>query len=69
MKSLPVTLREEAIADLAEIYRYIWQRSGDPERAWRFIERIRARCERIGDAPHGGRPRDDLMPGLRIVPL
>ena len=34
-----------------------------------FVRRIRNRCERIGDAPRGGRPRDDLEPGLRTVPF
>ena len=28
-----------------------------------------ARALRIGDAPHGGRSRDDLAPGLRTVPF
>nr|WP_260682893.1 type II toxin-antitoxin system RelE/ParE family toxin [Rhizobium laguerreae] len=27
------------------------------------------RCRKIGDAPNGGRPRDDLAPGLRTVPF
>ncbi len=34
-----------------------------------FTLRVRERCERIGDAPRGGRPRDDLAPGLRTVPF
>jgi toxin ParE1/3/4 len=33
------------------------------------VLRIRERCARIGDAPHGGRPRDDLAAGLRTVPF
>jgi toxin ParE1/3/4 len=33
------------------------------------VERIRTRCEKIGNAPHGGRQRDDLAPGLRLVPF
>jgi toxin ParE1/3/4 len=69
MKRLPVVLREEAISDLLEIYSYIAEQSGLPEQAWRFIERIRARCESIGNVPHGGRSRDDLAPGLRTVPF
>jgi toxin ParE1/3/4 len=52
-KNLAPGIREEAVA----------------EQAWRFVQRIRARCERIGDVPHGGRPRDDLAPGLRTVPF
>jgi len=69
MRRLPVVLREEAITDLSDIYSYIAEQSGYPEQAWRFVQRIRARCERIGNAPRGGRPRDDLAPGLRVVPF
>ena len=29
------------------------------------MQRIKARCDLIGDAPLGGRSRDDLGPGLR----
>ncbi|SDN45109.1 toxin ParE1/3/4 [Methylobacterium phyllostachyos] len=43
--------------------------SQDQNVAEGFIRRIIARCRRIGDAPHGGRPRDDLEPGLRTVPF
>jgi toxin ParE1/3/4 len=69
MRRLPVVLREEAITDLSDIYSYIAEQSGYPEQAWRFVQRIRARCERIGNAPRGGRPRDDLAPGLGVVPF
>jgi toxin ParE1/3/4 len=69
MRRLPVVLREEAISDLLEIYHYIAEQSGYPEQARRFVERIRIRCEGIGNVPHGGRPRDDLAPGLRTVPF
>ncbi|WP_308737931.1 type II toxin-antitoxin system RelE/ParE family toxin [Rhizobium sp. TH2] len=34
-----------------------------------FVRRIRARCSRIGDVPNGGRAREDLEPGLRVVPF
>ena len=69
MRRLPVVLHEEAISDLEEIYRFVAERSGFPDLAWRFVERIRARCQRIGNAPHGGRLRQDLAPGLRTVPF
>lgn len=69
MRGLPVVWREEALSDLSDIYRFIAEQSGYPEQAWRFILRMQARCERIGDVPHGGRPRDDLVIGLRTVPF
>ncbi|MBY5624616.1 type II toxin-antitoxin system RelE/ParE family toxin [Rhizobium leguminosarum] len=34
-----------------------------------FVKRVMTRCRKIGDAPNGGRPRDDLAPGLRTVPF
>jgi toxin ParE1/3/4 len=69
MNRLKVILREEAIEDLAEIYRHIARVSGSSVTAIRFIRRIRRRCERIGNAPFGGRSRDDLAVGLRTVPF
>ena len=77
MRRHKVVLREEAIADLAEIYRYIARASGSPVTAIRFVRRIRSRCQRIGNVPTrcagaparrvGGTARDDPRPGLRIV--
>lgn len=69
MRRLPVVWREEALSDLSDIYRFIAEQSGYPEQAWRFFQRIQGRCARIGDVPHGGRPRDDLAIGLRTVPF
>lgn len=68
MHRLKVVLREEAISDLANIYTYIAQVSASPVTALGFVHRIKARCQRIGIVPMGGRPRDDLHPGLRTVP-
>ena len=69
MRSLPVVFREEAISDLSEIYRFIAEQSGYSELAWRSVERIQARCARIGDAPRGRRSRHDLASGLRTAPF
>ena len=69
MRRLEVAFRPEAIADLQDIYRYIAEISQSHVTAERFTERIMARALRIGDAPYGGRPRDDLAPGLRTVPF
>ncbi|AWI89618.1 type II toxin-antitoxin system RelE/ParE family toxin [Methylobacterium sp. DM1] len=69
MKRLKVVYRAEADADLLQIYRWVYEASLSPEIAERFLDRLMERCGRIGDAPHGGRPRDDLEPGLRTVPF
>jgi toxin ParE1/3/4 len=42
-------------------------RTGSQVTAERFVRRIKARCDKIGILPYGGRPRDDLERGLRTV--
>lgn len=69
MRRVKVTYRPEAIADLRQIYIDIADISQSHVTANRFVSRIMARCRRIGDAPNGGRPRNDLEPGLRTVPF
>ncbi len=69
MRRLRVELQPEALADLADIFRTVLRVSQNLSTAKSFVRRIMDRCERIGDAPRGGRPRDDLEPGLRTVPF
>lgn len=69
MRRHRVTYRPEAIADLDQIFHYIRDASSSVRTARNFVVRIRARCEKIGDVPNGGRQRDDLFPGLRLVPF
>lgn len=69
MRRLKVRYRPEALDDLEWIYRFVCRGSSNPDLAEKFVRRIRARCRRIGDAPNGGRPRDDLEPGLRTAPF
>ncbi|WP_353641271.1 type II toxin-antitoxin system RelE/ParE family toxin [Mesorhizobium sp. WSM2239] len=69
MKRLPIRWSSTARADVSALVDYIAISSGSALVALRYVDRIQARCEKIGDAPRGGRPRDDLMPGLRTVPF
>lgn len=69
MKRLPVAYRPEALDDLAAVFRTVLDVSRNADVAERFVRRIFERCERVGDAPRGGRPRDDLESGLRTVPF
>ncbi len=69
VRRLPVSYREEALQDLAEVFWFVLAVSQHIEIAEGFVRRIKSRCERIGDAPQGGRLRDDLYPGLRTVPF
>jgi toxin ParE1/3/4 len=67
MQAVEVRFRREAARDLLSIFFYIEELSRNTTTARDYVRRIRDRCERIGHAPLGGRPRDDLVPGLRTV--
>lgn len=69
MLRLEVRYRPEAIDDLESVFLSVLQASQSSRVATGVVQRIRLRCESIGDAPRGGRPRDDLYPGLRTVPF
>ena len=59
----------DAIKDLEGIYGYITDKSGFPERAWGYVEKLRQKCRELETAPLRGQQRDDLMHNLRIVPI
>ena len=59
----------DAIKDLENIYSYISDKSGFPERAWAYIEKLRQKCHELETAPLRGQQRDDLMENLRITPI
>ncbi|WP_036241792.1 type II toxin-antitoxin system RelE/ParE family toxin [Mesorhizobium sp. STM 4661] len=69
MRRLEVEYRESASNDLAAIFRHIVEARGSPDVALKFVLRIEDRCQSIGNAPRGGRSRDDIVPGLRTVPF
>ncbi|RVC40895.1 MAG: type II toxin-antitoxin system RelE/ParE family toxin [Mesorhizobium sp.] len=69
IQRLAVVLREEAISDLEAIAAYVLDSSRSETTANGFIDRIKDRCLSIGNAPRGGRSRDDIVPGLRTVPF
>ncbi len=59
----------DAIKDLEDIYLYIAEQSGFPERAWNYMERLKSKCQELETFPIIGQLRNDLMEGLRIYPL
>ena len=69
MKTFRVYLTPDAIKDLEGLYDYIADKSGFPERAWAYIEKLREKCHGLGSAPFQGIRRDDLMENLRIAPI
>ncbi|WP_348642811.1 type II toxin-antitoxin system RelE/ParE family toxin [Mesorhizobium sp. B2-6-2] len=69
IQRLEVQYRQSARDDLANIFRHIAEASGNPQVALKFVLRMEDRCQSIGNAPRGGRSRDDIVPGLRTVPF
>ena len=69
MKSYEVYLTPDAIQDLTDIYEYIAIKSGFPEVAWAYIEKLRQKCHDLKTIPLIGRQRDDLRKNLRIIAL
>jgi len=64
-----VEFADSAKSDIYDITEYVALAAGSYRTAARFVERIEDRCRRIGDAPHIGRTRDDLVFGLRTLPF
>lgn len=52
---------------LADLYSWIAESSGFPERAERYVSAILDYCESLADFPLVGAARDDLRPGLRTI--
>lgn len=69
MDTYRVYFLPDAIKDLEDIYLYIIEQSGFPDRAWSYIERLKSKCHELETFPIRGQLRNDLMDGLRIYPL
>lgn len=69
IQRLAVVLSESAISDLEAIGTYILENSLSEKVANGFVDRIKERCQSIGNAPRGGRSRNDIVSGLRTVPF
>jgi toxin ParE1/3/4 len=69
MQNLPVIYREEAIADIEQIVGYLRDQGASLMAAHAFVDRMEARCQRIGGVPEGNPLRPDLGPGIRLAPF
>ena len=69
MKNYEVYLTPDAIQDLTDIYEYITEKSGLPQVAWAYIEKLRQKCHDLKTIPLIGQQRDDLRKNLRIVAI
>lgn len=63
---MSVRIVETALADLEALHDYILDQSG-AARAWAYVSRIRAHCEKLQDFPYRSRAADDISPGLRTL--
>ena len=66
MQRLKVRYRKSASDDLTLIGFHLRNVGASPTVVRDYLSRIRETCHRIGDAPEGGRVREDLRPGLRM---
>ena len=57
----------QARADAKAIWRYIAR--DNPAAATRMLHRFDEQVRKVADIPNAGRPRDDLAPGVRSIPL
>lgn len=61
----PVVFRPAAEADLLAITAYIAEH--DPDRARKFVARLRDRCSKLAARPQLGRPRPELGDEIRSL--
>jgi toxin ParE1/3/4 len=55
--------------DLTEIWHYVARESSNPDIADRLIDTISQRFDFLSSHPHGGRTRDEVLPGVRSFPV
>lgn len=66
---LRVAFREQAVSDLAAIFAYILENTGSPASARNHIERLERQCQALSLFPRRGIQRNDIRPGLRVLPI
>lgn len=64
---MKLVIAARAETDLAEIWAYI--AADNVGAADRFVDELYACCLNLGDFPGMGRPRDELVTGLRSLPF
>jgi toxin ParE1/3/4 len=63
-----VIITPEALEQLRAIERYIAGASGYPMIAERYVDALLSYCESLDMFPQRGTLREDIRPGLRLVP-
>jgi len=64
---MKLIVSDQAVADLGDAWHYI--ASDDAGSADEFLDRLFAQCEKLAQSPGLGRARDELLPGLRSLPV
>jgi len=67
MKDLDLIIADQATADLTDIWLYI--ASDSPLAADRFIDFLQEKFLLLASSPELGRERNELIPGLRSLPV
>lgn len=67
MMSHRLILADQAQEDLVDIWLYI--ASDSPQAADHFVAFLHEKCASLCDSPEIGRERDELIPGLRSLPV
>lgn len=67
MKPYELLISEQAQQDLTEIWLYIANDS--PDTADKFLDFILGKCQSLCSSPLMGRTRDELLPGIRSLPV
>ena len=66
-KKRQLKLAQQAKDDLVEIWLYI--AAGSPSTADKFIDYVYEQCEHLLTSSEIGRTRDELLPGIRSLPV
>lgn len=64
-----VVFRPRAESDLFNLYTHIANESGSNDIAFSYVRKLEAACLSLGEFPDRGAPRDDIVKGLRILPV
>jgi len=64
-----VAERPDVLSDYVAISEHIVRWTGDVALGDRTVDAIRDFIKTLGSFPHRGAPRDDLRPGLRLIPF
>jgi toxin ParE1/3/4 len=66
-KKRQLKLAQQAKDDLVEIWLYI--AADSPSAADKFIDHVHEECGKLRSSPEIGRKRDELLPGIRSLPV